>query len=312
MSKLFIIGNGFDLSHCMDTRYSDFRKYLIRTYPESEKISEEDDIFFDKQIDGHGEIVKPLDYQVVGWLLNTIDFLGDYNWSDLENYLGMITFDNYYNEENYPEDEDGDINPWKQVEINEDIYFYFPYMGERLFEFFNDWVYEIKYKKSLKDFSRLINLEKDYFLNFNYTETLEKKYNIKKVCHIHGKLGETLLFGHGNDEECISEVQGGLGIGAEDSVQSTRDIWKKDTKGALENNKNFFDQLGNKQIKKIYSYGFSYGKVDEIYIKEIIKKINGKDVTWYLDDYNNEINLNYKKIIEDLGFKGKIKEFSCN
>ena len=36
MSALFILGNGFDLAHAMPTKYSDFRKELIRNYPDAE------------------------------------------------------------------------------------------------------------------------------------------------------------------------------------------------------------------------------------------------------------------------------------
>ena len=32
MTNLFIIGNGFDISHGMKTKYSDFRNYLIKKY----------------------------------------------------------------------------------------------------------------------------------------------------------------------------------------------------------------------------------------------------------------------------------------
>ena len=34
MRSLFILGNGFDLAHGMPTRYSDFRKYLVSSYPD--------------------------------------------------------------------------------------------------------------------------------------------------------------------------------------------------------------------------------------------------------------------------------------
>ena len=33
ISNLFIIGNGFDLSHNMQTKYKDFRRYLEHIYP---------------------------------------------------------------------------------------------------------------------------------------------------------------------------------------------------------------------------------------------------------------------------------------
>ena len=37
MSKLFIIGNGFDLAHSIPTSYNDFRAFLISKYPDSLK-----------------------------------------------------------------------------------------------------------------------------------------------------------------------------------------------------------------------------------------------------------------------------------
>ena len=36
MSKLFIIGNGFDSAHCLSTSYDEFRKYLCNTYMNGE------------------------------------------------------------------------------------------------------------------------------------------------------------------------------------------------------------------------------------------------------------------------------------
>ena len=37
MSKLFIIGNGFDSAHKMPTSYEEFRKYIIGEYELSEE-----------------------------------------------------------------------------------------------------------------------------------------------------------------------------------------------------------------------------------------------------------------------------------
>lgn len=34
MAKLFIIGNGFDLYHCMPTWYTDYRNFLIKNQNE--------------------------------------------------------------------------------------------------------------------------------------------------------------------------------------------------------------------------------------------------------------------------------------
>ena len=40
MSKLFIIGNGFDSAHKMPTSYEEFRKYIIGEYELSEHEDE--------------------------------------------------------------------------------------------------------------------------------------------------------------------------------------------------------------------------------------------------------------------------------
>lgn len=40
MKKLFIIGNGFDIAHCLLTSYEDFKKYLCNEYLDGRDISE--------------------------------------------------------------------------------------------------------------------------------------------------------------------------------------------------------------------------------------------------------------------------------
>lgn len=40
MSKLFVIGNGFDCYlHGLPTKYSDFRKYLLNRFPDAESFN---------------------------------------------------------------------------------------------------------------------------------------------------------------------------------------------------------------------------------------------------------------------------------
>ncbi|WP_407936733.1 hypothetical protein [Leptotrichia wadei] len=62
-------------------------------------------------------------------------------------------------------------------------------------------------------------------------------------------------------------------------------------------------------MDKIYSYGFSYGEVDLIYIKEICKRMDTSDTIWYLNDFDNEKIKEYKKIIKGCGSRGKITTF---
>ena len=86
--------------------------------------------------------------------------------------------------------------------------------------------------------------------------------------------------------------------------------FKKDTSKPLKKYNDFFKSL-NHSIDKVYSYGFSYGKVDSIYIKTIVSRIN-PNATWYFTTYEaqNTEELRLKKIkLRKYGFKGTFSTF---
>lgn len=153
------------------------------------------------------------------------------------------------------------------------------------------------------DFINLLNAENDKFLTFNYTKTLEAVYKVKNVCHIHGEQGGKLLFGHGNDEDYYEDNMSSH-VGSEDALQEIQNGLMKNTKEAINENRSFFDGL-SQNIDKVYSYGFSFSKVDEVYIREICKKLSTSNVTWYLNDFDCEEQRNeYIEIIKSCGFMG--------
>jgi len=180
--------------------------------------------------------------------------------------------------------------------------------------YFENWISSIELNdaKPKSDFLRLINPESDLFLSFNYTKTLECLYGIDKVCHIHGVQGEKLYFGHGKEYNYFSDDNYGTHPGTEDSFQKMHDKLKKETEKALHAQKAFFDRL-KLSVNKIYSYGFSFSEVDEIYINEICKSIDTKGVTWYLNDYNDEnTRLDFQDTIVRCGFLGSFDTYSIN
>ena len=72
----------------------------------------------------------------------------------------------------------------------------------------------------------------------------------------------------------------------------------------------FFKSL-NRNINKVYSYGFSYGKVDGVYIKEIINHIS-ENATWLFTEHeaNNHEALRIKKVkLRRYGFTGSFGIF---
>lgn len=94
MSSLFIAGNGFDIAHGIPSKYSDFRKYIIRNYPDALK-------YRDEKI-----YVEDCDYIIpeefaAEILLGTMDKVSGENWEDFEAALAHIDFSNKFPSPNH-------------------------------------------------------------------------------------------------------------------------------------------------------------------------------------------------------------------
>lgn len=96
MNNLFIVGNGFDISHGLKTSYENFHQYLIENYP---------DAYFDYSMAPESTLSHDGDdvydeAEVVGFLIHIISEMepkGE-KWSDLENSLGYLEFDDFLND----------------------------------------------------------------------------------------------------------------------------------------------------------------------------------------------------------------------
>jgi hypothetical protein len=206
---------------------------------------------------------------------------GSENWSDLELSLGQLDYSQFldgYDDGYY--DENG--------EIDEKLYKYSYYNNEdrssdlcgalyKLEDFFHDWIKSrrIKHNK-ISAFSNLINKNEDLFLTFNYTYTLEKIYNIKSsnICHIHGTQKDKIYFGHCNYEDKTDYYQAHW-FGAESNLSQLERAFIKDVNSAFHFNKYFFDRIKDLgENIDIYSFGFSFASVDNLYIKSICDNIN--------------------------------------
>lgn len=284
MGTLFVIGNGFDLDHNLKTSYKDFKEYLKNQCGD-----------FDESRFGYisfkempkGDIVVD-ETDILANLIHGIDQVSNEFWSNLEEELANVIFDDFF-EQKYPLDEDGDEDFWKKSYINNDNSIFFKELAKTLLNKLKEWILSIKYENVIpKD--EIINLIKNkecIFLNFNYTETLEKFYG--QTCyHIHGKIGDDKLqFGHNDENDYTDELVASY-LGAEDNIQTVKNIWFKNTALILKNNSSFFEELKKKNINEIYFYGFSFGKVDLVYIQEIIKNIDSENCTCYLRNFDSE------------------------
>ena len=171
---------------------------------------------------------------------------------------------------------------------------------------------------SLREYELLkYMVDNSLFLSFNYTETLEKIYEVKpeNVCHIHGfrkgiVYSETdlryLIIGHGGSER---KNYSDINIEAADVLDNIVKDLRKPTEKIIDNNLYFWQKIINSNIDKVYSYGFSYGDVDLAYIRHIVRLLKDKHTIWYLHNYNEKNNLNYEIKLRNCDFKHSIERF---
>lgn len=219
-------------------------------------------------------------------------------------------YSSFFNYEE-PLDKNGEKDDWKEASMNQAISSQLEKYVPIISELFSEWIKQIKLEnvKSKHSFAQLIN-ENDHFLSFNYTSTLEDLYGVENVCHIHGKIGESLLLGHeGKKKISLTDVFIDPPIGGEGIADLINNL-KKDTKSTINQHQDFFKNLSNK-INIVYSYGVSYGEVDLVYIEEILEYINTKDCKWYFYNYKPEEHDDFKKEIRKLGYQGEFFTFDC-
>lgn len=315
ISSLFIAGNGFDVAHGIPSKYSDFRSFIIEMYPEV--VNFRDEVVYLEDFAN----VDPDEF-AAEILLNSMDKSAGENWCDFEEALAHVNFDNKFPMPNHKEDETDE----EDQELMQDYLLYMDVLTSGFIncskiwqDFFRVWIKSIQQKIDDSEFmskKALIKLFSDHdmqFFTFNYTKTLQKLYGIKKVIHIHNRVGQKLIFGHEKDDEiglyqnlnfdegpCISSSF------LDEMILSFR----KDTNSPLKKYNEFFKKL-NSAIDKVYSYGFSYGKVDSVYIKKIIASIS-PNATWYFTEFesNDTAALRIKKIkLRKYGFKGTFGVF---
>lgn len=300
--NLFIIGNGFDLAHGLATTYNDFKKYLQKTYPNAI----EDIYTIPDQIVLPDGGIKYDEVAVVSFILGIISRVEGDKWKNLESTLGELELDDFFEFFELQDDDKENRIYYNNEDNSKNI------LGSiiEIKRLFAEWVDTIDLTNTKIDynFSKL-KKDDDLFLSMNYTYTLEQVYGISegRIVHLHGKQKEDIIFGHGNSKN-YWEHYNNYYTGAEENISELYEALRKDTEQVIRNNSNFFKKQTLESVSNIYSYGFSFSNVDQIYITEICKYIKN-NVIWFLNNYDKEKNAEFKKIIEECGFKGTFNTF---
>ena len=288
MKCLYIIGNGFDLHHGMETSYFNFREWLAEN--EESVLLAIDELFGCCDNDWWACFENNLAYAVTSDIVlekvseNYPDFGSD-NFRDADWYDAEFAVENKLSE----------------------VY------GE-IRKAFHQWIVGLK----MGDKSKKIKLLTDnsVFLTFNYTETLEELYGIEdnNILHIHGKASSDceLVLGHGADTKIIKEIlekeypkndEGDDYVTqrAKDAAIAGVYSQRKDVESIISSHNKWF--LSLKDVTHIYFYGHSLSEVDMPYFKKIFSVVDKNNIQIEISDYNGKDRGRIIDFMQSEGFR---------
>lgn len=278
--RLYVIGNGFDIHHGIDSSYWHFKEWVRKNRKESDLIRLMDTFFS-----------------------NDREF-----WGDIENALGEYDEEEVtdFCEPNNPEDFKYDHPGQWQDGLEGSIPWVFGQTMDEFRDAFDAWVKNIDISDVETD---LYLPQTAKYLTFNYTETLEKAYGVPtaNVLHIHGSrlIPESgFVLGHSNgrdiddplrNEEILLPYQN-----AYSEVIRIMNEWKKDQEYLIEKNKDFFQSLNT--VKAVCIMGLSYSEIDMPYLNKIAAMV-APDCKWLLYYYSEGDRKRAEAFAKDKGIQ---------
>lgn len=264
-TRLYIIGNGFDLHHEICSAYSDFKAFLKK----------EDFSLF--------RLVE--DYLPVGE-----------EWSELEVALGDIDVTYMFDNNSiycpsYPADDWSDSGHHDfQYEISKIV----NNLSSKLRTQFANWVRQIEIHDGISAHNRLSTLDiNGMYLTFNYTSTLTSVYSVPvtNILHIHGEAAMNdvdLVLGHAWKPSERKSLNDHPGVEDQDTrVTEAYDILDgyfsatfKPSEKIIQENASFFAGMHN--IEEVFVLGHSMSDVDRNYFEAVVKAINIDTAHWII------------------------------
>lgn len=264
-TKLYVIGNGFDLWHGIPSSYAQFKEY----------VRQHDRELFDA-IDRY--------------------LPAEEDWSDLESALAYVDVDSIiddlghfmpaYSAEDWSDAGHHDF----QYEVAQVV----QHLSSVLRARFSKWIRSLVIPTPGTATGRLKGIDVNaVFLTFNYTSTLGTLYAVPDthVLHIHGEArlqDSELILGHAwdpaqrrslNDRSDIEDIDTRL-MEAHDILDGYFSKTFKHSEQLISENQPFFDQLG--AIKTVYVLGHSLSDVDLPYILALLKVPSVAAASWYV------------------------------
>ncbi|ETO91656.1 MAG: hypothetical protein P857_826 [Candidatus Xenolissoclinum pacificiensis L6] len=123
-----------------------------------------------------------------------IDPMDDTEWNKFESILSNGSYRTFYQRTCA-----GDLNQLDECGLSDDRNIKHPnrllrYFHKEILYHFPEWISRVDSSGSVDKIGKKLNIEKDnaIFLNFNYTRTLEKVYDVnhERICYIHGSVND--------------------------------------------------------------------------------------------------------------------------
>lgn len=278
-NRLYIIGNGFDLAHGLPTKYWDYHEFLKQK--------------------GETWMMNMLEYYFGNVQGETSNIL----WSDLERALGVYNLKAIYDflREGHTLDEDHITRSIEEVEA--EVQYHFVGICEKFSETFTEWCESIDLKGAvpLKCFN--FNAT-DRFLTFNYSDTLEKVYDIVEgqLVHIHGRAskGDELIVGHNNPASMPKNIKEDFYDHEANyrAIVDTVNRLEKKTGLIIGRHRVFFDGLVN--VDEVVVIGHSIAGVDMPYFRKV-KKCVDANAKWEFSYHSSKEIEHIDDVAKQLG-----------
>lgn len=271
MNVLYILGNGFDLAQGLATDYPSFYSYLRNAVRKRSPLLDQmlDEIKSDTQM-----------------------------WADMEKALGLFTskIDNADDFTSFYEELSDNLQRYLERETST---FDFSENTRKMFRqrFFSPLTYlQLETAKAFANSSKLFTENaRFYVMSLNFTNTLEKLLDpsklqasnpskpLQEVVHVHGQLGESIIFGVDNVGQIAKEEFR--------QNEDVKDFLLKSQSGTLINaslEATCKTYIQNANL--IILYGVSLGKTDDQWWKLIAEHLkNRKDLVVVLHVYEPTI-----------------------
>lgn len=316
---LYIIGNGFDMHHKMQTSYTHFGLYIQEHHPQ---LYEYLTNFFNlNQLDPEDDTTL--------WGVKCL-------WSDFEAGLSTLEFDEVLSEfSDYMGNPaaSGKSHDWFTYSI--ELQRVVKELTEDLRKAFKAFILSVEYPDGPELLLQIDSKAK--FFNFNYTDSLRHYYGVNKdsVLFIHSAAqnDDELVLGHGIDPEEFRPKDDTPPEGVSDEELEQWHEWKSDsydhvyelgknallqyysaaektTSKIIVKHDSYFQQLGN--VKKVIVIGHSLADVDRPYLAKIIQSVHDC-AQWEISYYSENSAPELSQALLSIGLNSRqFKLFQIN